>query len=249
MKIVVLLTVLFSARGVLGCSCIWSSLDKQIGRADDVFVGVVERIDSPFGRTYPDFNNQHVGINFGRKTTLSVVKSIKGIAHDHYEVWSSYGGGDCGIEFKVGLTYLVVARDLNRVHVTFLCDGTRWIGCDDHGEIAALTGMTVAPDAIYDENFQCVSPPLLIGDRDPELERNEKYKVRMVIDKEGNVTDFGFLFAACTKECTERQAAFERTVHNWRFLPAMLNGHPVAYRFRELSRFRIHTTTEMQVWR
>lgn len=244
-----LLAFALSAHEVLACSCLSYSFAKQLERAQDVFVGVVERVDSPFGRTYPDIHNQQVGINFGRKTTLSVVKSIKGIAHDHYEVWSAYGGGDCGIEFKVGLTYLVAARDVNGVHVTFLCDGTRWIGCDDRGDIERLTGMTAAPDAVYDENFQCVSPPLLIGDRDPELERNEKYRVRMVVDKEGNVTDFAFLFPACTRECKERQAAFERTIHNWRFLPAMLNGHPVAYRFRELSRFRVKTTTEMRPWR
>ena len=234
---------------MLACSCFWRSFESQMAAADDVFVGVVERVDSPFGRTYPDFHDQHVGINFGRKTTLSVVKSIKGIAHDDYEVWSAYGGGDCGIDFKVGLTYLVIARDLDGVHVTFACDGTRWIGCDYNGEIAGLTGMTVAPDAVYDENFQCVTPPLLIGDRDPELERNEKYSVKMVIDKEGNVTDFAFLLPGCTQECKERQAAIERTIHGWRFIPAMLNGQPVAYRFHELSRFRIRTTTEMKVWK
>ncbi|HEX7137511.1 MAG TPA: hypothetical protein VF219_06685, partial [Vicinamibacterales bacterium] len=140
-----LLTFLVSAQGAFACSCIYSSLPAQVERGQDVFVGVVESVESPFGRTYPDFRNEHVGLNFGRKTTLSVVKSIKGIAHDKYEVWSAYGGGDCGIDFKKGLTYLVIARDLNGVHVTFLCDGTRWIGCDDRGEIAELTGMTVAP--------------------------------------------------------------------------------------------------------
>ncbi|HEY2323599.1 MAG TPA: hypothetical protein VGJ82_12125 [Thermoanaerobaculia bacterium] len=245
----VLLALLLDARGAFACSCIHSPLPKQIERSADVFVGVVERVDAPFGRTYPDVHNQQIGINYGRKTTLSVVKSIKGIAHDHYEVWSAYGGGDCGIEFKVGLTYLVFARDLNGVHITFLCDGTRWIGCDDRGQIAELTGMTVAPDAVYDENFPCVAPPLLIGDRDPELERNEKYKVNLTVDKEGNVTNFYFLTPACTPECLARRAGIERTIRNWRFMPAELNGNPVAYRFHELSRLRVQTTTEMRVWR
>ena len=250
MKLLLAALLLVSvAPSAIACSCFSMPLPKQIERAADVFVGVVGRVDAPFGRTYPDAQNEQAGINYGRKTTLSVVKSIKGIAHDQYEVWSAYGGGDCGIEFKVGLTYLVFARDLNGVHVTFLCDGTRWIGCDYDGELAELTGMTVAADAVYDEDFPCVGPPLLLGDRDPELGRTEKYKVNLVIDKEGNVTNFAFLSPACTAECKERQAAFQRTVVNWRFLPATLNGHPVAYRFHELSRFRVRTTTEMRVWK
>jgi hypothetical protein len=102
---------------------------------------------------------------------------------------------------------------------------------------------------VYDENFPCVSQPLLIGEREPELERNEKYRVKMLIDKEGNVTDFAFLTAACTPQCLARRAEIERTIRNWRFMPAMLNGQPVAYRFHELSRLRIETTTEMKVWK
>ena len=246
----VLLAALFAAQAASGCSCFYTPLPKQIEQAEDVFVGVVERVDSPFGRTYPpDFNNQQVGINFGRKTTLSVVKSIKGIAHDDYEVWSAYGGGDCGIDFKVGLTYLVLARDINGVHVTFMCDGTRWIGCDWRGEIARLTGMSATTNAVYDDQFPCVDRPLLLGDRDPELERSEKYKVNFLIDKDGNVADFRFLAFGCTPECLARRAEFERTIRGWRFMPATLNGQPVAFRFRELSRFSIHTTTEMEVWK
>jgi len=73
--------------------------------------------------------------------------------------------------------------------------------------------------------------------------------VNLVVDKEGNVTNFSFLTAACTAECLARRAAIERTIRNWRFMPAMLNGNPVAYRFHELSRLRVRTTTEMHAWK
>ncbi|HEX7190576.1 MAG TPA: hypothetical protein VF381_03285, partial [Thermoanaerobaculia bacterium] len=120
---------------------------------------------------------------------------------------------------------------------------------DDHGEIAELTGMTVAPDVIYDNEYPCIGPPLLIGDRDPELERNEKFKVNLLVDKEGNVSDFRFTTSACTPECVARRAEIERTIHSWRFMPATLNGQPVAFRFHELSRLAVRTTTEMRVWK
>lgn len=60
--------------------------------------------------------------------------------------------------------------------------------------------------------------------------------------------DFRFTTRACTPECMLRRAEIERTIRNWRFIPATLNGEPVAYRFHELSRFRVRTTTERRVW-
>lgn len=232
LRLSVLVALLMAADGAFACSCPTSSLRIDLGYAQDVFVGIVEKIER--------------GVDSGQKTTLSVVKSIKGIAHDHYEVSTVSKDTDC-IGFTKGLTYIVFARDGGGAHVTTLCDGTRLLGCYFDPEVAELTGISPA-DLVYDENYRCVTPPLLVGDREPEFETGETFDASLVVDVEGNVADFRFAPGPCPPGCLARRKAIEGIVRHWRFIPAMANEHPVAYRFHELSRSRIQTTTEMEAW-
>ena len=228
-RLAALLTLLLGAEGALACNCPTSSLANDMAEAQDVFLGVVLKVD-------------------GQKITLSVIKSIKGIARDRYEVRSAIEGVNCSISFKEGLTYLVLARDDGGTHVALFCGGTRFAGCDLNGQIAAVTGIPIPADSIYDENFPCVTPPILVGDLEPVFDSREKFNFNFVVDKEGKVAEIGFTKEPCNAQCRSRRAAFERIIRGWRFIPAMLKEQSVAYRFRELSRRTIQTTTEMNPW-
>src|SRR5439155_17174847 len=124
-KILVALVIVFAARRAAACSCIaGGTLEGAALGSDAVFAGVVETIADPAGdrlRAMSEAERRAVQMNprrllewgpdYGRRVTLRVMQWWKSDSPaDTVEIWTGYGGGDCGYPLENGRSYLIFAR-------------------------------------------------------------------------------------------------------------------------------------------
>ncbi len=102
-------------------------LDELLPDAPAVFLATVESTWPTQDQTSPRPRRVYLTSHIGRAARVTVKESYRGVV-DHrpmLTVFSGVGGGDCGLEFEVGRTYLFLTwpapyRGLN-VHFTDRC--------------------------------------------------------------------------------------------------------------------------------
>jgi|GEM_PF-6078788 len=239
-------------RPSFACSCITGPdpADAYVRQADVVFVGRITAVDAVPRPAFPRSPSPppEWGPGYGTHVSFDITSAIKGTRDRAISLWTGYGGGDCGVEFHAGLTYIVLARyDAHGLLVASLCGGSTWLGYRWARERFAwlLEDVRWSDPEPYDV-ISGIAPPILIGARVPELAQIDNFPVLLEIDREGRVTHFSFEkdVERCTACCAEKRTALLRNVPLWRFQPATLDGNPVAVRIRHLNRLTVQTTSE-----
>jgi len=110
--------LLFAALDAAACECgkRWP-VEKQFAEAPIVFVGRVERIHDRWtllAKMRQWFRKdanvwQHYCDDYGVEVTFTVSESWKGVSSRRITIVTGRGGGDCGVEFKDGVEYVVYA--------------------------------------------------------------------------------------------------------------------------------------------
>lgn len=110
------------------CSCAGSdSPSEAFDGAHSVFVGTVTSIHgSRSGSGLADRVRDQLGLEepYGREVRFTVTDSWKGVQSATTGVWTGFGGGDCGIGFNVGSSYLVYAFESEGASYTGICTRT-----------------------------------------------------------------------------------------------------------------------------
>ncbi len=105
----------------IACSCAFSGPPcRAVADATAVFVGKVIGIDNA--------KVAEGGYEFyGRRVRFEIVEAFTGVSGSNAEVYTGYGGGDCGYGFRSGRTYLVYAyREAKSSRLTTgICSRTR----------------------------------------------------------------------------------------------------------------------------
>lgn len=78
------------------CSCVPYNITQEIENADMIFTGTVIRKPN----TYPIYDS------------FKITEIFKGNKTDSITIETGIGGGDCGMEFQIGQSYLVYSRNL-----------------------------------------------------------------------------------------------------------------------------------------
>ena len=116
--------LIFGASAALGCSCFFSLECVQAGDpAHAVFVGRVARVKDGGGLGGADFLSR-------RSVRFEVKEEFGGLERGvkEVDVFTGRGGGDCGIPFQPGATYLVDAfRTKDNSLYAGICGKTRRI--------------------------------------------------------------------------------------------------------------------------
>jgi hypothetical protein len=201
-RILIAILVALACRQAAACDCWISDPNRQVERADIVFAGRVTGIEAapwpgilPAGHTMPA--QPRLPWTYGlRQVSFEIERAIKGTAVHTISLWTGSGGGDCGIDFRPALTYLVLARyDSGHRLIADLCGGTVWLGDNESGRRFGWLldkDFTVSHPEPYDVPMAGVMPPLLIGVRFPELSPTDKLPIVLEIDREGHVTHFSY---------------------------------------------------------
>ena len=172
------------------------------------------------------------GPHHGTRVVFDDVKVYSGTASQTVELWTGQGGGDCGLTFAHGLTYLVFAQLNKAGRVTAgLCGGTRPAVCSRDellllGEPESLVLPSI-DDPVEPERIPCLQWPKLETDRNLEGLIRGRIDVDLVIDREGRVSHLAFQ--------KPQRAELERIVRSWCFTPAKLDGKPIPVRLRYIS--------------
>lgn len=114
---------MFAAKPCYACSCAGIPFDQEMNRSKAVFAGKVIQVNE---------EKSYHGTTGWFRPTYSLQKSIlfevtqtwKGISESQVIVYTGSGGGDCGFDFTLGNTYLVVAGGENELH-TGICNRTK----------------------------------------------------------------------------------------------------------------------------
>ena len=131
LALMVPLTMVVTARDALACSCAPSELSAQVDRSDVVFSGpVIAREVADADPAVP--SGEQVAWIFG------VDHVHKGTAREPQTVISAGSEASCGVEFEVGMTYLVFGTqrpgEAGQVS-TGLCSGTRLLSAAPAAEV------------------------------------------------------------------------------------------------------------------
>ncbi|HZB45241.1 MAG TPA: hypothetical protein VE360_08360, partial [Pyrinomonadaceae bacterium] len=122
--------LLLPATSAHACSCMGGSPPcQEFGRAAAVFVGTVTgvterpRVSVAEARKAADEGDEWAARGF----RFAVTQSFLGVAGAEVEVWTGWGGGDCGYDFEQGASYLVYAYRLGKSGRlgTGICSRTR----------------------------------------------------------------------------------------------------------------------------
>jgi hypothetical protein len=259
-RLLLAFVLLLGCRDGIACTCVTTApFDPAayLRGADVAFIGRIDHLRSIWP-PLPDPHDTQAAIRAasipwgpanGTLASFQIERALKGTADRAISLYTGHGGGDCGADLREGLTYLVFAKyDRYGALITNMCSGTTWLGFRDARERFApiLGDYHFADPEPYEARMPGIAAPVLIGPRVPELAMNNRFPVALVIDREGRVTSFRFVegVTECTTCCEEKREALARWVPTWRFLPAMLDGQPVASVIRTLSRFDVRTTDE-----
>lgn len=102
------------ASRVSACQCGHATLEEQVDNADLVFVArITETLDTaPSSESVQEANNKghnSVHAQYFVQAEFRVTERIKGNPESISHLTTGYGGGDCGVGFLPGHSYLVMA--------------------------------------------------------------------------------------------------------------------------------------------
>lgn len=260
------LCVLFTlaARVTMACSCAGVPVvEGSFKMADAVFAGVVETIEDPSGdrlrrmsetqrQAAPRAAPSELGPDFGRRVTLRVLQWWKGEQlSERVQVWTAYGGGDCGYPFETDQSYLVFAHRWRDLLTVGICSKTGPLVCAERdmewlGEPIKTyekwdRKQLIAREQPYTTYWRpCVQEPLLIGERGLEMIRRCAFAVDAVVSREGVVSSLRFEDGQrdelIARDCpASLEDKIRAAVRQWRFHPATIDGEPVEVRFTRIS--------------
>lgn len=127
--------------------------------ADFVFTGKVTRTPSRvrlylqaaryFWRTRGDreLSDEEEDQMFRRRIRFVVETPFKGVTGPKTMVYTGWGGGDCGCEFRRGERYLVYATDWDGLPYTGICHGTKPLS-EAGGEVEILKSLDRDADGL-----------------------------------------------------------------------------------------------------
>lgn len=78
---------------------------------------------------------------FRRRVRLKVDQAFKGVSNGEVEIYTGWGGGDCGYDFRSGSRYLVYAYEVRGTLRTGICSSTKSAE-KGSGEISILRRLT-----------------------------------------------------------------------------------------------------------
>jgi len=109
-KTLLTFAIILSASISYACLCHSRMLAKQIVSADCIFIGTVLKKNTLESAYY----------------LFSVSETLKGAKVDTITIKTGFGGGDCGIHFEIGSSYLVCAtnKETNSCSINRLLDST-----------------------------------------------------------------------------------------------------------------------------
>ena len=105
------------------CSCVNLTPTEQFEKAESVFVGTVKDIKNRHGGFFP---TNHP-MSYSDANVFEVEKSWKGNPPSQLIVYDNGHEESCGVDFKVGESYLVYAKidtEKKDILLTSFCDGT-----------------------------------------------------------------------------------------------------------------------------
>jgi hypothetical protein len=270
-RLLVALLATFVAAEVSACSCMGGiTVDGALKHADSVFAGVVVSIEDPRGdrlRALPEHEQaaeqvqSHVteGPERGLKVTFRVMQWWKTDAMtESVELWTGYGGGDCGYPVETGKSYLIYSsRDTRNLFTFSICGRTAALICasEDLEELGDPiktyesfdTASLLAREQPYTTYWRpCLKEPRLIGERGLAMDKHCRFAVEGVIGRDGTLRDFRIISTpTIPRLCPDslRQRLEER-VKEWRFHPAELNGEPVESLLTAVSMYEPITEAE-----
>jgi hypothetical protein len=259
-RLLLLSICVIASRGLSACSCAGPpNADESWARSAAVFTGVVESIEDPAGEriaALPEHERmaalrgrpRELGPERGRKVTFRVMQWWKHETMDStVEVWTGYGGGDCGYPFHAGRSYLVYAyRTHQNLLATGICARTDSLVCsmdavDELGVAAKTFGRASLEELVAREEpyatywTRCIKPAVLIGERGLEINRSCYFSVRGVIDRSGKVRDLEVIQRRDTPRCRTTDKYILDRASEWRFRPATLLGEPVEVLLERIS--------------
>jgi hypothetical protein len=133
------LEAMAESRAVFGGKVI--RVDDHFTLSKKIWVGIRYAVSDLFDTAEPDFSPRW----YGKAVTLEADRVWKGLIGRSIVIMTAQGGGDCGVEFRVGESYLVYLRPYRKDWAdTDLCSRTRRIG-NAAGDLAAL-GVGAPPD-------------------------------------------------------------------------------------------------------
>ncbi|MFJ7934746.1 hypothetical protein [Sporosarcina sp. NPDC096371] len=138
------------------CSCAAiPSPEEGFSNAQVVFSGEVIKVKD---------NNGFLG-NYGKTVLFAVNETWKGTNETEIEITTGYGGGDCGVAFIVGQSYLVYANlsDMykRKSLSTTICSPTKALG--DASEDLTILGKGQVPTHVTSPIYSEKPTYLIIG--------------------------------------------------------------------------------------
>ena len=131
--LLVLAALLIPARPVYACSCIYPDLPAfALAQSDAVFMGTVTKVSSPGKGALPTLvepvrrwlSLPPAPGSYGRRVSVQVTDSWKGVTAGSIEVHTGYGDADCGYRFTPGRQYLIYAYQDEAGLATNICTRT-----------------------------------------------------------------------------------------------------------------------------
>jgi hypothetical protein len=241
------LVLLFASRAAFACSCVGPpSVEEARRHSSIVFAGVVESIQD-MGRDI--HSGPGWGPRYGRRVTFRTMQWWKGDEQPHtIEIWTGYGGGDCGYPVEAGQSFLVYAYRTNENRFTMgICSRNAALVCAMR-DLEQL-GMPIktyesidraellAREQPYSAYWRtCLKPAQLIGERGLRMNKHCSYVVEGVIGTDGAVRDFRIVRRPDLVVCPQSyDAQLVERVAAWRFKPATIDGVPVETKLTRVS--------------
>ena len=252
--------LLFAARPLFACSCVFTGehdAQKALQYSDAVFAGVVESIEDPSGERRKSMtdaerraealsmHSYELGPANGRLVRFRVLQIWKSESLEPTEeVWTGYGGGDCGYPFEKGQSYLVFARRTpqNRLAVG-ICGETSALICatgllqELRDPIKSYESFTRASLLAREQPYTtywrpCIEPAVLTGERGLSFDKHCVFQVDGVVTREGTLQ---FTMRQTGPLCPSDPSAVVERMKAWKFIPATIEGEPVAVMLNRVS--------------
>lgn len=240
----------------MACTCGGEqTLAEAFKRSDAVFAGVAEPFTEPYRAAedspphFPPHDPRN--LDYRKRLRFRVLSWWKSPRPAPYvEIWTGLGGGDCGYEVETGKSYLVFVRSApgNRLTTSY-CSGNVPLVCASNaleqlGEpMKVFERFTIdeliAREEPYSRDTGCAKIPLLIGERHLSIDDRCSFSVDAVVGRDGRIASFDIIrspAAAWSKHCPPSiDSELRKRAKEWRFVPASIEGRPVAYRLTHVS--------------
>ncbi len=235
-RLTVAFLAVFVASELNACSCVPQNIEQAFKNADMVFAGAVVSVEDGTPR---ENGNDSWDSERGRKVTFRVMQWWKtDTLAASVDLWTGFGGGDCGYPVEAGKSYLVYARRDLRNRLTFsICGRSAALICSRE-DLEALgepiktyetfdTPSLIEREQPYTTYWRpCIEGPVLLGERGLKMDKHCRFTVEGVIGTDGTVRNFRIISASVPKRCPASRTVADR-VAAWRFRPAELEGKPI----------------------